>query len=545
MATPVLNNAFFMKEYKMELGPNLDKYLLAKLFNDKEPMDLGPIEFWAQVQRKESPIYNFARFTSRQVITVDDPLGRFSYKVRIREDLPYVVQDLDPTNLRKGQFGSKFKLKLSRPSFGHGHIISADFISCPDVIITEDPIVQTSDGVIYTCQLVNNNTGAFIDNKFLQEGVRWFLVSSAVGEHSQKMPQRHVVGGWREYVSFIGDHELADEKHITDRAADTLSVYDIEKYKEGYLLFEADTDMVRLSGAAADLKTIMESSLTPGTVSKIKDLKKQGVIKNISWLSKIEYDMMSALRAQMEAYLMWGKGGFVEAEGESNIRLFPGIWQQTNNGYKLTYTKNTFSLELLENFIWNFYEGKEFFNGPKSDRNLVIMAGRAALRLISNAINQRVQGLGFTFRADKSGLGLVTGDPLSLVFNGYFYEAYNIPFLANVKFVHNPALDNLYVNEISNPRVDGLPLSSYSILLFDITDNTDLFYIMKKKHYTDYKWIYQVGTFDPFDPSRVRSVGNFSGFKIICRQYMPAVWVKDPTRIAKMVMLNPITGGSL
>ena len=40
-----------------------------------------------------------------------------------------------------------------------------------------------------------------------------------------------------------------------------------------------------------------------------------------------------------------------------------------------------------------------------------------------------------------------------------------IPFLANVKFVLNPAFDNLNTNDIENPLIDGRPLSSYSALL--------------------------------------------------------------------------------
>ena len=56
---------------------------------------------------------------------------------------------------------------------------------------------------------------------------------------------------------------------------------------------------------------------------------------------------------------------------------------------------------------------------------------------------------------------------------GFAYTSYVIPFLANVKFVLNPAFDNVNTNDIENPIIDGFPLSSYSFIIFDITDNTN------------------------------------------------------------------------
>jgi len=37
----------------------------------------------------------------------------------------------------------------------------------------------------------------------------------------------------------------------------------------------------------------------------------------------------------------------------------------------------------------------------------------------------------------------------------------------------NPAFDNVNTNDIENPIIDGFPLSSYSFIIFDITDNTN------------------------------------------------------------------------
>jgi hypothetical protein len=41
-----------------------------------------------------------------------------------------------------------------------------------------------------------------------------------------------------------------------------------------------------------------------------------------------------------------------------------------------------------------------------------------------------------------------------------------------------------------------------------------------------------------------QSSGQFNGYRVYMTQTMPAVWVKDPTKVLKIVMRNPITGGS-
>lgn len=48
---------------------------------------------------------------------------------------------------------------------------------------------------------------------------------------------------------------------------------------------------------------------------------------------------------------------------------------------------------------------------------------------------------------------------------GFAYTSFTIPFLANVKFVLNPAFDNLHTNDIENPLIDGRPLSSFSFII--------------------------------------------------------------------------------
>lgn len=59
-------------------------------------------------------------------------------------------------------------------------------------------------------------------------------------------------------------------------------------------------------------------------------------------------------------------------------------------------------------------------------------------------------------------------------------------------------------------------------------------------------WFYENGTLDYLGrKTGFQSSGSFSGYRIKMYQKYPAIWVKDPTKIMKIVMKNPITGGSL
>jgi len=40
------------------------------------------------------------------------------------------------------------------------------------------------------------------------------------------------------------------------------------------------------------------------------------------------------------------------------------------------------------------------------------------------------------------------------------------------------------------------------------------------------------------------SAGNFNGYRVYMTQTFPAIWVKDPTKVLKLTMKNPITGFS-
>jgi hypothetical protein len=243
---------------------------------------------------------------------------------------------------------------------------------------------------------------------------------------------------------------------------------------------------------------------------------------------------------------MWGHGGRIKQDGPDDMRLSVGLWKQLDNSYKRVYNKSSFNLELFRSELYNFYAGRVEFQGPDPKRQLIVQTGMGGMRLVNEAIKREAVNSGLVIQAaSNNGIGAISGQGMDLNF-GFAFTSYVIPFLANVKFVLNPAFDNLHTNDIENPIIDGNPLSSYSFVIFDITDTgNDNIYMLKLSWDNQLKWFYQNGTMDYMGRTQgFQSNGNFNGYRVMMTQTMPAIWVKDPTKVLKIVMRNPITGGS-
>jgi hypothetical protein len=243
---------------------------------------------------------------------------------------------------------------------------------------------------------------------------------------------------------------------------------------------------------------------------------------------------------------MWGHGGRVRQDGPDDIRMSVGLWKQLDNSFKRVYNKSSFSLELFRSELYNFYAGRVEFQGPDPKRQLIVQTGMGGMRMVNEAIAREAANSGLVIQAaSNNGIGAISGQGMDLGF-GFAYTSYVIPFLANVKFVLNPAFDNLHTNDIENPIIDGNPLSSYSFIIFDITDTgNDNIFLLKLSWDNQLKWWYQNGTMDYMGKTQgFTSSGQFNGYRVFMTQTMPAIWVKDPTKVLKIVMRNPITGGS-
>jgi hypothetical protein len=538
MATPVLNNGIFLRDTSYQTSSHVDSYHLSNLLKSAEPTDLGPVDLWAMAQKVEMPLYQMSSFGGKNVISVDNARGEYKWQVPVAQDLPYIVEDVESANTTKGVDGQTFKIKINKRSFGHGDIITYDKYNGVEMYIVQDEIIPAGDGFIYTVQLVNSDTTRFLDNRYLKVGTKLFRKSSARGEYGERFSDLgNVSAGFREFYNYVGGAEAHVHYSISSRADLMLkgglradgTVPVIELWRN----FDKNVDpsVHSLETMAAKMgKDYVKKAYQSGQLTR-------------SFLTALEAAHLTKIANDIENYLMWGQGGKVKQDGPDDIRLSVGLWKQLDNSFKRVYNKASFNLDLFKSEIFNFFNGKVEFQGPDPKRSLVVQTGMGGMRLVNEAIRREAVNSGLVINASE--VGAITGKGMDLNF-GFAYTQYVIPFLANVKFVLNPAFDNINTNDIENPIIDGFPLSSYNFIIFDITENTnDNIFLLKLSWDNQLKWFYQNGTMDYMGRTQgFQSSGNFNGYRVFMTQTMPAIWVKDPTKVLKIVMRNPVTGGS-
>jgi len=534
MATPVLNNGIFLRDNQYHTSSHVDSYHLSNLLKSAEPTDLGPVDLWAMAQKVEMPLYQMSSFGGKNVIMVDNARGEYKWQIPVAQDLPYIVEDIESGNTTKGIDGQTFKIKLNKRTFGHGDIITYDKYNGVEMYITADDVIPTGDSFIYTVQLVNNDNAKFLDNKYLTIGTKIFRKGSARGEYGERFSDLgSVSAGFREFYNYVGGAEAHVHYSISSRA---------DLMLKGGMKADGTVPVVELWRNFDKSVDPSITSLEQMGKDKIKAAYQSGQLTR-SFLTTLEAAHLTKIANDIETYLMWGQGGKVKQDGPDDIRLSVGLWKQLDNSYKRIYNKASFNLDLFKSEIFNFFNGKVEFQGPDPKRKLVVQTGMGGMKMVNEAIKKEAVNSGLIINASE--IGAITGKGMDLNF-GYAYTQYVIPFLANVQFVLNPAFDNVHTNDIENPIIDGFPLSSYNFIIFDITDNTnDNIYLLKLSWDNQLKWFYQNGTMDYMGRTQgFQSSGNFNGYRVFMTQTMPAIWVKDPTKVLKIVMRNPITGGS-
>lgn len=538
LVTPILNNGIFLRDTNYEASSHVDSYHLNNMLRSADPMDLGPIDIWAMAQKVEMPLYQMSSFGGKNTIMVNNMRGEYKWQLPVVQDLPYIVEDIEPLNTTKGIDGSTFKVKINKREFGHGDIFTYDKYNGAEMYVTVDDVLPMGDGFIYTVQLVNNDNYKFLDNKYLTCDTKVFRKGSARGEYGERFADIRTGTGYREFYNFVGGAEAHVHYSISSRAdmqikggmkADgTIPVTEI------WRTFDKNIDpsitslenMVTVMG-----KDYVKSAMQSGTLSR-------------TFLTTLEAAHLSKIARDIETYLMWGHGGRVKQDGPDDIRLSVGLWKQLDNSFKRVYNRAGFSLELFRSEIYNFYAGKVEFEGPDPKRQLIVQTGMAGMKQVNEAILKLAVNSGLVINASQ--IGAITGSGMDLNF-GFAYTSYTIPFLANVKFVLNPAFDNVFANDIENPIIDGFPLSSYSYIIFDVSDTgNDNIFLLKLAWDNQLKWWYQNGTMDYMGRTQgFTSSGQFNGYRVYMSQVYPALFVKDPTKVLKIVMRNPITGFSL
>lgn len=547
MSTPVLNNGLFFRDNTYQLSSNLDSYHIKNLTGGGKPTDLGVIDIWALKKKAQMPLYSLANFKKDNVTVVTGE--KFSWKVPVANELPRIVRDLNPTNVRKGIDGQEFEIVLDKRAFGMGSIISYDQYSGVQLLVSRrvPPKQMGKDEYIYTVQVVDGKD-KFLGNEFLKPGTSFFRIGSAIGEYGENYDDIVVNAGYREFFQYMPTGKAHVHFSVTREALDEASIIDESgrlKVSEIWKIDESLTAADPSLATATSIESVYkikgkdwwESNVKSGAISK-------------TFMTRMEAAHVEKIASDIERYLMWGNGGLMENDGADRIRMAPGLWRQLDTAFLHVYNKRSFSLSMFRTQIYNFYNGKVDFSSARPRRKLKVQTGLAGAYMFNEEmIREKIAPMygNFTINVDQSGMNAIYGnDSMSLGF-GMHFDKYIIPFLAEIEIEVNPAFDNPEANEIVNPMIDGYRLSSYSFIIIDITEGEpDNIKLLKSFNDRGLEWGYEVGTMDYLGNTKgIAQTGRFAGCRVNMWQRYPAIFVKDPTKVFKMVMKNPITGGHL
>lgn len=531
-------NSVFMYEKVYEIGSHVDSYSLYNKMQNSKPDDLGIIEYWSQMQQVQAPLYLMSNFGGKNVKTVNDPQGRYMWSTPVVNDLPHITRDMDPSNTTKGKGGATFQLAFNRRAFSYTDVISFDKMSGVEIRIQDTEILNMGNNeFIYTCRLMNNDTTAYLDNKYLVPQTPFFLKYSVKSsEYGERYSEAYTRTSVREYYNFVGEGQENASYSVSSRAnammrangtkTSGIPMVQLWKINDWEYLWNKDPSIASVPDAAAKMKQAgLARALEDGAVS-------------MSLVTSIQHANINKMVMGVENNLMWGLGGATAADGPDKIRMTTGLWKQMDNGFKTVYNIGTFTPSILENQIYNFFRGRVDFVGPDPQRKLIVQTGVAGMRQMNDAIKNMAINSGLIQNASE--IGAISGTALDLDF-GYAYTSYTIPFLANVKFVVNPALDPVMANDIENPIVNGYRTSSYCYIIWDITDNPqDNIFLMKRAtDEDDFQWRYINGTCDYMGNTKgFQSSGDFSGYRVRMTMDHKAIQVLDNSKLLKIVPYN-------
>jgi hypothetical protein len=350
----------FLRDTNYNASSHVDSYHLVNMLKDAEPMDMGPVDIWAMSQKVEMPLYQLSSFGGKNVIMVDNARGEYKWQTPVSQDLPYIIEDIEPSNLNKGVDGTTFKIKINKREFGHNDIITYDKYNGVEMHITADDILPMGDGFIYTVQLVNNDNYKYLENKYLVPQTKLFRKGSARGEYGERFSDIQTKAGFREFYNFVGGAEAHVHYSVSSRAdlmlkggmnADgTVPVTEIWRNFDK----NVDPSISKIEDIASKMgKDYLKRAVGNGTLTR-------------TFLTSMESAHLTKIATDIETYLMWGHGGRLKQDGPDDMRLSVGLWKQLDNSYKRVYNKSSFSLELFRSELYNFYAGRVEFPRSRS-----------------------------------------------------------------------------------------------------------------------------------------------------------------------------------
>lgn len=547
MATPTVIPGIFLHESRLNLKSHLDLPHLSKLASPVTPTDMGVIDLWAFKRKAEVPLLAM-NITSQNIQYIEG--NSYTYDLATASDSStYIVQDIT-TDAMPGIDGEEFPILVNNDKLGgYGSRLKFDLTSPIELEVVSRQIKPKGEHFIYYVKMVPSFNGEkFVPRSYLTYGSRIYkLAATRSREFGQNWDSWAISGSsTKKFVNFVSTAEFQSSYHITREAA---VFSDGKRFDADWVKNMKDkvVEYVQLEGVAENGIRYLNDY--------VKNYPGQGQKIGFQALAMMYDDICVGILAKQTAnYMMWGSGGQAGSDGLDSQILAPGLWFQLDySGYKSFFNIAAFSIGILKNAVRDYFHGKVDIL-PGAEPQLTIRTGRGGFELISQLFLQQLKGVDMIQNA--ADFKVVEGEAGNLKVNQPLVRRFKINLIADFEVVLDPSLDPIEANELINPYVNGYRLSSYSMIIHDYNEygGSDNIKILRpgdygagkiKMHIQNGTWMHPLTELNYKGMSAHVSTNDLTGFSAKFTSVPDTVWVKDPTRLLKLVPKNPLTGGSL
>ena len=545
-ATGLYNGIYLQtKEFSAEMH-NLDTGHLLRMnaqtdkFSDST--DLGMITPWITTGYMErSGIWDMIN-TSQGIkrTMIDGHIARYQYPIA---SLPTkVLEDISGTET-PGIDGTTFRIRLTK-RFGNGAIISTDKFSGLELVVTPDEIYGTeATGFIHVVKMNSTNSKyKYYPKDFLQAGVIYFRTGSVGSEFSTTYDSlQSVTSGYREYYIHVGEGHAHKSFSVTRDAAYSQVSGQIVKSLQDY---RQVCEMYQFAPGSPVSDGVMRGTTPIEIYAKHFKVNKaeatQMVRKDIvkkAYIPLVEAIAMAEVERDVEYYATWGSGGTMKVDGKTEVNLPIGLFHQFNLGNYASYNIPKFTLDRIEALLTSRLKDKI---DPYGQSVITIGCGMGALKLVRKQIREKFLGTNMVSYS-KDYISGTDNQMLHLDvqnFMSYRWE-YGV-----IQFTHVPALDPVVANDVQNPFYDGHRLSSYMMIIDDMSGMGGNVEELVYGPDWDFNHFYENGKLAYEDMGSKPHHGNpnIPGFNVYMEKKMKGYRLIDPTKSLIIKPINPFTG---
>ena len=545
MSTPNLLQQGVLVQDKQYYSPNThitESNLFAAGIRKEVPMDdMGLVKTWTQIFRNVQPLYNFDQI-AKTTVSVDSDKG-FTWSTAVALENPIVVEDLSESD-KPGIDGQEFKVAFNRP-FSVTNVITYDHIHNKfQLIVTKEPY---KDGDRWVHHLKIDGVAAknsYLSKEFLAPGTQYYKITSRRGDNNDTVAstfQSEV--GERLWHYRLSNTEIAkgfsiDKKSLiqlqSGKAKDLgndFRVWELYKFAPGsdaykYMVGEPSTNITKI-------------------VNEVYKGDKNAAKKDIvgkNWFMEIERATMDQLMVEWTMNLMWGTGGTTSVQYDT-MQTSPGLyWQHRNYGTVVKYNFPTMSLDFLRARIEEHFKHRIDFH---AEGEFIFKVGAGLYEFLQKEIKKEFIAAGLVVQVGESERFL-SGSRQELDFTMRFKSFFLKTFpKIKITIVFEPALDPVFANNISNPKIDrNYRLSSFTGILYDLNDiEADNIKLVKWSFDDKLRYQKLIGNVDWADQNATFiSSGNFPGIKGTMSMRHANMWLVDPTKSLMFELINPMTG---